>query len=61
MPTRMHGITIEGTRRRQNEEASATALSESGRRLSELNEKLRELAERRQRQLGASRAQIEAF
>jgi hypothetical protein len=41
----MHGITIDSTRRRQNEEASAAALSESGRRLSELNEKLQQLAE----------------
>jgi PAS domain S-box-containing protein len=57
----MHGITIDSTRRRQNEEASAAALSESGRRLSELNAKLEELAERRQRQLGASRAQIQAI
>jgi PAS domain S-box-containing protein len=57
----MHGITIDSTRRRRNEEASAAALSESGRRLSELNKKLQELAESRHRQLGASRAQIQAI
>ncbi len=61
VPTRMHGITIDSTRRRQKEEASAAALFESGRRLSEVNEKLQELAESRHRQLGASRAQIQAI
>jgi len=61
VPTRMRGITIDGSRRRKNEEASAAALSESGRRLSELNARLEELAERQQRQLGASRAQIQAI
>lgn len=60
-PKRMHGITIDSTRRRRIEETSAAALSESGRRLSELNERLEELAERRERQLGASRAQIQAI
>ncbi len=60
-PTRMHGITIDSTRRRKNEETSAAALSESGRRLSELNTRLEQLAERQQRQLGASRAQIQAI
>jgi PAS domain-containing protein len=39
VPTRMHGVTIDSTRRRQNEDASAGALSESGRRLSELSAK----------------------
>ncbi|HKS88761.1 MAG TPA: PAS domain-containing protein [Stellaceae bacterium] len=60
-PERMHGITIDSTRRRKNEEASAAALSESGRRLAELNARLRELATRRGRQLGASRAQMQAI
>src|SRR5262245_33928403 len=61
MPARMLGITIDITRRRKNEEASAAALSVSEWRLRELNEQLQELAERRHRQLGASRAQIQAI
>jgi PAS domain S-box-containing protein len=60
-PAHMRGITIDSTRRRQNEEASAAALLESERRLRESNEKLQQLAERRDRQLGASRAQIHAI
>ena len=60
-PPRMRGITIDSTRRRKNEEASAAALLESERRLRELNAKLQRLAERRDRQLGASRAQIQAI
>jgi PAS domain S-box-containing protein len=60
-PARMLGITIDSTRRRKVQEASAAALLESERRLRELNEKLQELAKRRDRQLGASRAQIQAI
>ena len=60
-PARMLGITIHSTRRRKNEEAGAAALLESERRLREANERLQELAERRDRQLGASRAQIQAI
>lgn len=60
-PARMLGITIDSTRRRKNEEASAAALLQSEQRLRELNERLRELAERRDRQLGASRAQMQAI
>jgi PAS domain S-box-containing protein len=59
--TRMIGITINSTRRRNDEETSAAALSESERRLRELNRKLQERAERRGRQLGASRAQMQAI
>jgi PAS domain S-box-containing protein len=61
VPARMLGITIDSTRRRKNEEADAAALLESERRLREANERLQELAERRDRQLGASRAQIQAI
>lgn len=60
-PVRMHGITIDSTRRRSIEEAGAVALSESGRQLSQLNQRLQELADRRHRQLEASRAQIQAI
>jgi PAS domain S-box-containing protein len=60
-PARVLGITIDSTRRRKNEEASAAALLESERRLREANEKLQDLAERRYRELGASRAQIHAI
>lgn len=60
-PARMHGITIDSTRRRETEEASAAALSESERRLRELSERLQQRAERRHRLLGASRAQIQAI
>jgi hypothetical protein len=41
VPMRMHGITIDSTRRRKNEEASAAALSESGRQLSALTQDCR--------------------
>ncbi|MBV9150581.1 MAG: PAS domain S-box protein [Alphaproteobacteria bacterium] len=61
VPTRMHGIAVDSTRRRRRIEAGAAALSESERRLSELNQRLQELAERRSRQLEASRAQIQAI
>ena len=60
-PARMLGITIDSTRRRRNEEASAAALRESERQLRAANERLRDLAERRYRQFGASRAQIQAI
>jgi PAS domain S-box-containing protein len=60
-PERMLGITIESTRRRKNEEASAAALVESERRLRDANRKLQELAERWDQQLEASRAQIQAI
>jgi PAS domain S-box-containing protein len=60
-PARMFGITIDSTRRRDYEETSAAALLESERRLRELNRKLQQRAERRSRQLGASRAQMQAI
>ncbi|MGE5270495.1 MAG: PAS domain-containing protein [Thiohalocapsa sp.] len=60
-PSCMHGITIDSTRRRKNEETAAAALLESERRLRESNERLRELAASHYRQLGASRAQIQAI
>lgn len=60
-PTRMLGITIDSTRRRKVEEASAAALRDSESRLRESNRRLQELAERQYRQIGASRAQIEAI
>ena len=60
-PARMCGITIDSTRRRQAEEASAAALQESERRLREVNQGLQERAERRVRELGASRAQMQAI
>jgi PAS domain-containing protein len=60
-PSRMLGITIDSTRRRKAEEAAAAALHESEQRLRELNEGLAQEAERRARQLGASRAQMQAI
>lgn len=60
-PLRAHGIAIDSTRRRQTEEAGAAALTKSQARLREVNERLRRLANRRHRQLGASRAQIQAI
>jgi PAS domain S-box-containing protein len=60
-PNRMLGVTIDSTRRRKNEEASAAALFDSERRLRELNRTLQERADRRGRQLGASRAQMQAI
>ena len=60
-PARMRGITIDSTRRRRTEEAGAAALAESERRLRAANERLQGLAESRYRQLGASRAQIQAI
>ncbi|HZK92203.1 MAG TPA: response regulator [Stellaceae bacterium] len=60
-PARMIGITIDSTRRRKYEESSGAALLESERRLREVNRKLQERAERRGRELGASRAQMQAI
>jgi PAS domain S-box-containing protein len=60
-PGEMLGITIDSTRRRQNEEEAAAALRESERQLRELNEELALRAEERARQLGASRAQMQAI
>jgi PAS domain S-box-containing protein len=60
-PVRMLGITIDSTRRRNMQEAAESALRESERRLLELNDRLEQLAERRARQLHASRAQIQAI
>ena len=57
IPARSHGITIDSTRRRKVEEASAAALTASEGRLREANQRLQRVAERRHRQLGASRAQ----
>jgi PAS domain S-box-containing protein len=60
-PGHMLGITIDSTRRRKSEEASAAAVLVSEQRLRELTRRLQELAERQNRQLGASRAQIQAI
>jgi PAS domain S-box-containing protein len=60
-PARMLGITIDSTQRRKNEEESAAALRDSEQQLREVNEKLEDLAERRFRELGASRAQMQAI
>jgi PAS domain S-box-containing protein len=57
----MGGITIDSTRRRKAEEAAGAALQESEQRLREVNQKLQERAERRVRELGASRAQMQAI
>ena len=61
LKSRALGIIIDSTRRRNVEEAAESALRESERRLIELNERLEQLAERRSRQLHASRAQIQAI
>jgi PAS domain S-box-containing protein len=58
---RMRGITIDGTRRRQAEEAAEAALRDGERRLRELNEQLADLAAERTRLLDTSRAQIKAM
>jgi PAS domain S-box-containing protein len=60
-PAQMLGITIDSTRRRRNEEAGAAALLESERRLRAANQRQQELAQRRDRQVVASRAQIQAI
>ena len=60
-PVRIRGITIDGTRRRQVEEAAEAALRDSERRLRELNEQLADLAAERARLLEASRAQVKSM
>ena len=57
----MIGISIDSTRRREIVETAETALHDRERRLRELNEELAQLADRRTRQLDASRAQIQAI
>src|SRR5690348_3749267 len=59
-PARMLGITIDSTRRRRNEEAAATEIRENDRRLRDLSERLARRARQRGRDLGASRAQMQA-
>jgi len=58
---RMRGTMTDRTRRRKNKEGGAAASPESRRRLSDLNEELQEIADHSHRQLGASRAQIQAI
>jgi len=60
-PVVIRGITIDDTRRRRTEEAAEAALRDSERRLRELNERLEQLAEERDRQLDASRAQMQVI
>ena len=60
-PGHMRGITIDSTRRRGKEEAGAAAVLASEQRLRELTQRLRDLAAQQHRQLGASRAQIQAI
>jgi PAS domain S-box-containing protein len=60
-PARMLGITIDSSARRFREQAAEEAVRDSERRLREMNERLEQLAERRARQLDASRAQIQAI
>jgi PAS domain S-box-containing protein len=60
-PARMLGISIDSTRRREVVETAEAALRNRERRLRELNEELAQLADRRTRQLDASRAQIQAI
>ena len=57
----MLGISIDSTRRREVVETAEAALRDRERRLRELNEDLARLADRRTRQLDASRAQIQAI
>jgi len=52
---------IDSTRHDKSEEGGAAASPESRRRLNDLNEKLQKVAEHRHRQLGASRAQMQAI
>ncbi len=61
MPSEMLGITIDSTRRRRNEEEAAAALGQSEQQLRELNGELAVRAEERARELGASRAQMQAI
>ena len=60
-PAAMLGISIDSTRRREVVETAEAALRDRERRLRELNEDLARLADRRTRQLDASRAQIQAI
>jgi PAS domain S-box-containing protein len=60
-PVRMLGITIDSTRRRRNEEVAAAAIGENDRRLRDLSERLARRARQRGRDLGASRAQMQAI
>ncbi len=60
-PATMLGISIDSTRRREVVEATEAALRDRERRLREVNEDLAQLADRRTRQLDASRAQIQAI
>jgi PAS domain S-box-containing protein len=60
-PATMLGISIDSTRRREVVETAEAALRDRERRLSELNAELAQLADRRTRQLDASRAQIQAI
>ncbi|HEX2151174.1 MAG TPA: PAS domain-containing protein, partial [Stellaceae bacterium] len=60
-PATMLGISIDSTRRREVVEAAEAALCDRELRLRELNEELAQLADRRTRQLDASRAQIQAI
>jgi PAS domain S-box-containing protein len=59
-PATMLGIAIDSTQRRAAVETAAAALRDRERRLRELNQELAQLADRRTRQLDASRAQIQA-
>ena len=60
-PETMLGISIDSTRRREVVEAAEATLRDRERRLREVNEDLAQLADRRTRQLDASRAQIQAI
>jgi PAS domain S-box-containing protein len=60
-PARMHGVTIDSTRRRHLEESAESALRESEARLKELNATLEKLTQFQSRQLDASRAQMQAI
>ncbi|MGE0260080.1 MAG: response regulator [Alphaproteobacteria bacterium] len=60
-PERMLGISIDSTRRREIVEAAEATLRDREHRLRELNEELAQIADRRTRQLDASRAQIQAI
>ena len=52
---------IDSTRHDKSEEGGAAASPESRRRLSDLNEKLQEIAEHRHRQLGAAGPRFRRF
>ncbi len=61
IPTEMLGITIDSTRRQRSEGETLAALRRSEQQLRELNGQLAVRAEERARQLGASRAQMQAI